>query len=241
MTNIIRAINDPAVFGRYFRAESWTAWRVFLAALFGLPLVYDQKLLFERYTGRKVAPSSPLQEAWLVVGRRGGKSFVLAVIAVFLACFRDWKPYLGPGEVGTIMIIAKDRAQARHIKRFVSGVLRDTPMLAPMIEDETAEEIRLKNRVAIEIHTASFRSTRGYTMSRRCSMRLHSGNPTRLRPTPMSKLSMRSSPAWLPSPAPCSYAQARRTAVMACCGRHTRSTSARTTIRCWCGKRPRGR
>jgi len=164
VTNIIRAINDPAVFGRYFRAESWTAWRVFLAALFGLPLVYDQKLLFERYTGRKVAPSSPLQEAWLVVGRRGGKSFVLAVIAVFLACFRDWKPYLGPGEVGTIMIIAKDRAQARHIKRFVSGVLRDTPMLAPMIEDETAEEIRLKNRVAIEIHTASFRSTRGYTI-----------------------------------------------------------------------------
>src|SRR6516225_7057766 len=189
--NIVSALHDPKVFGHHFQGSTWAAWRVFLTALFGLELTPIQLAVFQRFTGRAAPPTKPLQEAWLVVGRRGGKSFVLAVIAVFLACFRDWRPYLGPGEVGTIMIIAKDRAQARHIKRFVSGVLRDTPMLAPMIEDETAEEIRLKNRVAIEIHTASFRSTRGYTMSRRCSMRLHSGNPTRLRPTPMSKLSMR--------------------------------------------------
>ena len=58
------------------------------------------------------------------IGRRGGKSFVLAVIAVFLACFKDWRPYLGPGEIGTVMIIAKDRAQARSIKRYISGLPR---------------------------------------------------------------------------------------------------------------------
>src|SRR6266478_5791050 len=97
-----------------------------------------QHLLFKQFTGRTVAPTSPLQEAWLVVGRRGGKSFILAVVAVFLACFRDWRPYLGPGEVGTIMIIAKDRAQARAIKRFISGVLRETPMLSRVLEEETA-------------------------------------------------------------------------------------------------------
>jgi hypothetical protein len=162
--NIVQALNDPKVFGRYFKAESWNAWRVFLAALFGLPLTYDQLLLFKQFTGRATAPTSPLNEAWLVVGRRGGKSFVLAVIAVFLACFRDWRPFLGPGEVGTIMIIAKDRQQARAIKRFISGLLRETPMLAPSLEEETAEAIRLRNRVVIEIHTASFRSTRGYTI-----------------------------------------------------------------------------
>ena len=122
--NIFRALNDPSIFGRYFKAESWGAWRVFLAALFGLPLGYDQLRLFQQFTGRSTAPKAPLQEAWLVVGRRGGKSFVLAVVAVFLACFKDWKPYLGPGEVGTIMIVAKDRAQARSIKRFISGLLR---------------------------------------------------------------------------------------------------------------------
>jgi hypothetical protein len=162
--NILHALDDPKVFGPYFKARTWNAWRVFLAALFGLPLTPDQLVLFKQFTGRTTPPTKPLQEAWLVVGRRGGKSFVLAVIAVFLACFRDWKPYLGPGEVGTIMIIAKDRAQARAIKRFISGLLRETPMLRRVLEEETAESIRLRNRVAIEIHTASFRSTRGYTI-----------------------------------------------------------------------------
>jgi hypothetical protein len=162
--NIIRALNDPKVFGRYFRAESWNCWRVFLAALFGLPLGHDQLVLFKQFTGRITAPTSPLREAWLVVGRRGGKSFILAVIAVFLACFKDWRPFLGPGEVGTIMIIAKDRQQARVIKRFISGLLRGVPMLSRVIEEETAESIRLRNRIVIEIHTASYRSTRGYTI-----------------------------------------------------------------------------
>ena len=37
-------------------------------------------------------------------------------------------------------------------------------MLRPTIEEETAESINLRNRVSIEIHTASFRSTRGYTI-----------------------------------------------------------------------------
>jgi hypothetical protein len=62
------------------------------------------------------------------------------------------------------MIIARDRRQARVIKRFITGLLHATPMLRRTIEKETADSIRLRNRVAIEIHTASFRSTRGYTI-----------------------------------------------------------------------------
>ena len=72
--NIVQALNDNKVFGRFFNAESWTAWRVFLAALFGLPLTHDQMLLYGQCTGRRTAPTKPLSEAWLVVGRRGGKS-----------------------------------------------------------------------------------------------------------------------------------------------------------------------
>jgi hypothetical protein len=137
---------------------------VFLAALFALPMSAAQLELYRKYTGRSTPPTEPLHEAWLICGRRAGKSFVLAVIAVFLACFKDWRPYLGPGEVGTIMVIAKDRRQARVIKRFITGLLQASPMLRRVIEDETAETIRLRNRVTVEIHTASFRSTRGYTI-----------------------------------------------------------------------------
>ena len=36
--NILRALDDEKVFAPFFRGESWTAWRVFLAVLFVLPL-----------------------------------------------------------------------------------------------------------------------------------------------------------------------------------------------------------
>ena len=80
--------------------------------------------------------------------RRAGKSFILALIAVFLACFRDWRPYLGPGEVGTVMVIAADRKQARVIMRYVKGLLQSVPMLKQLIQAETRESITLKGRVA---------------------------------------------------------------------------------------------
>ena len=162
--NILRALDDPKVFAPFFRGSSWQAWRVFLAALFGLPLTSEQLAAYTKYTGRTITPTSPLYEAWLICGRRSGKSFILALIAVFLACFRDWRPLLGPGEVATIMIIARDRRQGRVIKRFITGLLRETPMLRQVIEGETQETIELRNNVSIEIHTASFRSTRGYTI-----------------------------------------------------------------------------
>jgi hypothetical protein len=162
--NIIQALDDPNVFGGQFRGGTWDAWRTFLAALFALPLTPEQLEVYQRHTGRSTRPTKPAQEAWLVCGRRAGKSLILATIAVFLAAFCDWRPFLGPGELATIMIIARDRRQARVIKRFITGLLHATPMLRQIIEDETAYSIRLRNRVAIEIHAASFRSTRGYTI-----------------------------------------------------------------------------
>jgi hypothetical protein len=162
--NILRALDDEKVFAPFFRGESWAAWRVFLAALFALPLSPEQLELYQRHTGRSSPPAQPSHEAWLVCGRRSGKSFVLAAIAVFLAAFRDWRPHLGPGERGTIMVIAADRRQARVILRYVTGLLRSVPMLAQLIESETQERVDLRNRVTIEVHTASFRSTRGYAL-----------------------------------------------------------------------------
>ena len=133
-------------------------------ALFGLPLASVGLAIYSKHTGRSAPPAQPSHEAWLVCGRRSGKSFILAVVAVFLAAFRDWRPFLGPGERGTIMIIAADRRQARVCMRYCLGLLRSVPMLAQLIESETRESISLRNRVVIEVHTASFRSTRGYAL-----------------------------------------------------------------------------
>jgi hypothetical protein len=58
------------------------------------------------------------------------------------------------------MVIATDRKQARVIFRYIAGLLR-LPLLASLIEREAAEEIDLANGVSIEIHVASYRTTRG--------------------------------------------------------------------------------
>jgi hypothetical protein len=163
--NILQAIDDPALFAPWFRDKAtWAGWRTFLAALFGLPMTADQLAFYREQTGRADAPAGELSEAWLICGRRAGKSFILALIAVYLACFRDYRPYLQPGERGTVIVIAADRRQARTIMRYVRGMLTRIPMLARMIERDTAESFDLTNSVSIEVGTASFRSARGYTI-----------------------------------------------------------------------------
>ncbi len=119
----------------------------------------------QQCTGRNAPPTAPATEAWLVCGRRAGKSFVLALTAVFLATFKDYRPQLAPGERATVLVIACDRRQARVILRYVRGLLTGVPMLARLIERETAEAFDLNNAVSIEVAVASFRSTRGYTLA----------------------------------------------------------------------------
>jgi len=160
---LLEALRDLNLFGKHFKGQSWKAWRVFLAALFAEAPAGDDLAVYRTCTGREAWPQAPFTEAALIVGRRGGKSRTLALIAVFLACFKDYAPFLAPGEVATIAVLAADRSQARAIFRFCLGLLRAVPLLAPMISRSDAEQIVLTNRVVIEISTASFRSTRGYS------------------------------------------------------------------------------
>lgn len=162
--DILQALDDPALFKSHFRGKSWRAWRAFLAALFALSYE-DGAEPYRAATGRQKPPTAPFSEAALIVGRRGGKSRVLALIAVFLAAFKDYTPHLAPGEVATVAILAANRQQARSIFRYVSGLLKAVPLLAELVQEEGAESITLRNRVVIEISTASFRTTRGYSFA----------------------------------------------------------------------------
>jgi hypothetical protein len=163
---IIEAMDDPNLFGSFFSDPSWACWRAYLKALFGLgaEMTDDEVGVFRDLTGRTTPPTKAFTEAATVVGRRGGKSRILALIATYLACFRRYGAYLAPGEVGSIHIIARTRKQGRVIYRFVKGMIEETALLKPLIVDMGAEHITLSNRVVIEISTASFRSARGYTL-----------------------------------------------------------------------------
>jgi hypothetical protein len=104
----------------------------------------------------------------------------LALVAVYLAVFRDYVPHLAPGEVATIAVLAANRPQARSIFRYISGILKAVPLFARMVVDENTEAITLANRVVIEIGTASFRTTRGYSFAAVLCDEIAFWRPTRL-------------------------------------------------------------
>jgi hypothetical protein len=163
---LLEALRDPNLFGRFFKGASWAKWKVFLAALIAsAPQGADDLAVFQTCTSRTTWPTSAFAEAVLIVGRRGGKSRTLALLAVYLACFKDYEPYLAPGEVATIAVLAANRSQARVIFRFVLGLLKAVPLLESLIVRHDTESIVLSNRVVIEIATASFRTSRGYSFA----------------------------------------------------------------------------
>jgi hypothetical protein len=158
---LLEAIGDKNLFLPWFQSRaSWKSWIVFLQALFALPI--EDPDLYATCTGNRPLPTRQAREAFLIVGRRGGKSFVSALVGVFLACFRSYK--LSPGEKGIVMLLAADRRQARVLFRYARAFLENVPMLKTMVENTTADAIELNNGITVEVHTASFRSVRGYTI-----------------------------------------------------------------------------
>jgi hypothetical protein len=161
--SILNWLSDPKLLGRAFSGESWNAWRAILAAAFGLQLTREQLKVVQACTRRVNAPRQQVSELWVAAGRRAGKSRIAAALAVFTAASRDYTALCAPGEVATVMILAGDRKQARVIFRYVRALLDGAPMLRDLVVNETAESVTLSSGAVIEIHVASYRSTRGYT------------------------------------------------------------------------------
>jgi hypothetical protein len=162
---ILECLDDPALFkGKgLMDGASWDPWKAFLAALFALPMTDGQLELYRRHTGRHEPPTKVFRAGTLIVGRRGGKSACLAVVATYLAVMFDHRPYLRPGEVPVIAVLAKDRAQAKVILGYILGGLRAVPALAELVGEVKAESVHLKNGVSVEIFTASTGAPRGRT------------------------------------------------------------------------------
>lgn len=174
--SIIDAMENEKLLAPHFNPqESWDTWKVALAAAFGLdppdvriPLddgsSVDALEFYRLHTGRSEWPTAQADEAWLICGVRAGKSAITALAAVFLALFRDYSSFLSPGEYGTVMVMAADRDQARVVFDYIRAMLTDNPIFAREVVRETAGSITLRNRVRIEVHTASYKSIRGYTV-----------------------------------------------------------------------------
>jgi terminase large subunit-like protein len=167
-TTIIDAICHKQLFGSlpaFSSLDTWIAWLSWLKAVFALPMEDPELAIYRQCTGRTQPPTKQPSEIYTIVGRRGGKSFISSLTAVFIACFSNFKRYLNAGERAAILILARDRDQAKIVFSYVSGILHAIPALAAMIDVERADEIELDNGVIIMVKTSDFGAIRGLTVA----------------------------------------------------------------------------
>jgi hypothetical protein len=153
---------DPELFGKTFASETFWAWRTVAKMLDGLPLEPAELELWKAITGRDAPPSKPFGEAYLVKPRRAGGTLFAAAVGLH-AALKDYSVRLGPGELATVALIASDRKQARQLTNYCKGLIAASPMIAAQVANATAETITFVHGVQLEVHVASWRSTRGYS------------------------------------------------------------------------------
>ncbi len=156
------ALADGEVFGEVFAGSSWDGWRTLLVAIMGEELTSAERIVFEALTGRPREPWRQVEEAFLVIGRRSGKTRAAAVLAAYLAGLCDYDD-LAPGERASVLILSASLSQAQKAFAYVRGIFERVPVLRELVVGETADSIALSTGADIEVVPASFRTIRGRT------------------------------------------------------------------------------
>ena len=160
---LLRTLTDPKVFGPLVGGPTFRVLRVCIAAILGVvPDSDEDRATILKHTGRSRCPTAPALSAFIIAGRRAGKSLLASLLGILFGAFHKWQ--LSPGEVGVVAILAADRRQGQVIKGYISATLRMIPMLTRMVAEETKDTITLTNGIVIEISTANFRTIRGRTV-----------------------------------------------------------------------------
>src|SRR6516162_6634393 len=133
--SIIDCMERSELFGPWFSDSSWARWKIVLKLLFGLPLAWSERSIAKHHLGYRPTREA-YRELWLQVGRRGGKTSILALIAVYIACFKDFSQYLQPGEWATVIVISPGRDQAADVLNRIRELLR-LPLLEQLIARDT--------------------------------------------------------------------------------------------------------
>ena len=161
MTGPIAALTDPKLLAPMLpgvEAGSWDAWLDVVRGLYGMPVEDDER--WRGLTDRR-PPEQALRQAYVLAGRRGGKTAISAALAVYETCLRDWSALAAPGERIVGATVAADRRQAGQAMRYMVGGLEASPVLKGMIERTTSETVELAGGVELAVMTASHRSIRG--------------------------------------------------------------------------------
>jgi len=103
---------------------------------------------------------------WLLLsGRRGGKSLLSDIIAIYEGVIPNLEQYTRPGEERYVLLVSVREDSARVHIRQITKLLRHTKALENMIQAVKEDRVELKNGVIILSLPASARAARGYTAS----------------------------------------------------------------------------
>ena len=165
LVSLRHALSDPHILGGLIDGLSWLIWRALLLAIVGEVLTEEEREAFRLVTGREYEPDRPVEEFWGVIGRRGGKSRALSVLAAYMAACVDWSPVLARGEVGVLPVLAATTRQAEVMLGYISALFADRsrPLFHKLRKNETQETVELHNNIVVEVRPASFKTSRGIT------------------------------------------------------------------------------
>lgn len=158
-----QALTDPRLLAEALPGESWFGWRSLLLAIMGEPLEQAELEVFKKLTAREVPPEKMVEEFLAIIGRRGGKSRAISVLACYVSALCDFSDRLVKGERPVLLLLAPDQRQSRILLSYISGVFEQSPVLSKMVIDTTVDTMSLSNGVDIEVRAASFRRVRGLT------------------------------------------------------------------------------
>ena len=157
------ALADPELLGSVLSGQSWAPWRTLLIAIMGEALDDEERAIFKALTGRDGEPLERVEEFWGVIGRRGGKSRAMAVLATYIGGLCDHSDDLTLGERGVIPILSATARQGAIVFGYVEALFDHIQMLAPLVEGRTTDTLTLSNGVDVEVRPASWRTVRSMT------------------------------------------------------------------------------
>lgn len=146
-------------------ANGWLPWRAFWKACYAIPMTPDELAFYQRHTKRDRPSSTQVAEAWMCIGRGGGKTKNSALHAVYRAITFQT---VDAGEDVIIPLLASDRRQARSALKYMR-VFNALPIVSAYVHRGTLREIiEYKTGVNVEVQTASKKAPRGFSCPTCC-------------------------------------------------------------------------
>ena len=103
------------------------------------------------------------EEAWIIAGRRAGKSDALmSTIVAYEATCGGHEEYIRRGQQAHCFQIAQDMRMARNSLHFIKATIESSTVLKKLIKNITADSIELTNGLNVTVTPPTVKSTRGY-------------------------------------------------------------------------------